>query len=342
MKIVTRSRCNNVIKVHAEINSIRDLEQYLKTFKQKSRKLNDFICFNDNDKPEVERIIKSNLEMSHSELRDIHLKNIFKYRTKNQVGYWTCRGWSESDAKKQIFDWQSKLGKSTAKTRFSNPKYKEGLQTCIEYWLKKGYPLHLAQQKLKERQSTFTLKKCIKRHGKVEGTKRFNDRQKKWIDSLYKGKTEEEIIAFEKSKMVEFGKASKTSLEVFLPLLGWLNKENLISATDEYHLGYDNKQEFCLFNKEKDVIFFYDFTIPKMKIIIEFNGRIWHPTNENWKPLPCFDTDSKEEIVYKEKLKEQTAIDNGFRVLKIWDTDLPETNIQKCKDFILSTNERSG
>lgn len=52
---------------------------------------------------------------------------------------------------------------------------------------------------LRERQATFTLEKCIKRHGLEEGTRRFNERQDKWQNTL-NSKPQEEKDAINASK----------------------------------------------------------------------------------------------------------------------------------------------
>lgn len=71
--------------------------------------------------------------------------------------------------------------------------------TKIEFYLNKGFSLEEAKLKLRERQTTFSLEKCILKHGLVEGTKIFNERQKKWLDTL-SNKSEEEKIAINRKK----------------------------------------------------------------------------------------------------------------------------------------------
>ena len=63
--------------------------------------------------------------------------------------------------------------------------------TRISYYLGKGMTLEEAQKALSERQRTFSLEKCIKRYGKIEGLKRWKERQAKWLKTL-NNKTEEE------------------------------------------------------------------------------------------------------------------------------------------------------
>lgn len=65
-------------------------------------------------------------------------------------------------------------------------------QTNIEYYLAKGMSVEDATKALSERQSTFSLDKCVDKYGILEGTFVWQDRQDKWQDSL-KEKSQEEI-----------------------------------------------------------------------------------------------------------------------------------------------------
>ena len=63
--------------------------------------------------------------------------------------------------------------------------YEEWAKTknvTLEYYLNKGNNIEIANQLLSKRQSTFSLEKCIKNQG--EGTKRWEEKQTKWINSL--------------------------------------------------------------------------------------------------------------------------------------------------------------
>lgn len=68
----------------------------------------------------------------------------------------------DKNAYEEVIKKSNKPGKSSA---------------SLEYWLNKGYSLDEAKEKRKERQSTFTLEKCIKKYGEEEGTRIFNERQ---------------------------------------------------------------------------------------------------------------------------------------------------------------------
>ena len=54
----------------------------------------------------------------------------------------------------------------------------------LSYWTERGFTDEQAKEKVTERQSTFSLEKCIKKYGEVEGKKRWDERQCKWRESL--------------------------------------------------------------------------------------------------------------------------------------------------------------
>lgn len=66
--------------------------------------------------------------------------------------------------------------------------------TSIDYWLKQGLSPEDAQKALRDRQSTFSLDRCIKKYGDEEGRKRWESRQSKWQSSLNNKSSDEKII----------------------------------------------------------------------------------------------------------------------------------------------------
>lgn len=100
--------------------------------------------------------------------------------------YWIKKGLNQEEAKikaKEIHNNNSKIGNS-----FKIKKYGKDIcnfsSTNIKYWINKGYSIHEAKEKLKNRQSTFSLEKCIKKYGEFEGKKRWSQRQEKWKNSF--------------------------------------------------------------------------------------------------------------------------------------------------------------
>ena len=63
---------------------------------------------------------------------------------------------------------------------------KENHTNTLEYYLNKGYDIKEARKLLSERQRTFTLEKCIKKYGEIEGTKKYEERHEKWAKQMSK------------------------------------------------------------------------------------------------------------------------------------------------------------
>jgi len=126
--------------------------------------------------------------------------------------YWMDQGLSESEAIFQIqirrpnnvnyyinkFDCSleeaneklKKFQKLGIKSR-NKEKSRKSNKRCVDYWLSRGYDLEQSKQQVSKLQSTFSLEKCIKKYGILEGTSRWQQRQKKWQQTL-KNKTKEE------------------------------------------------------------------------------------------------------------------------------------------------------
>lgn len=107
-------------------------------------------------------------------------------------------GWEDLEIKSFISEKQKHNSSVLSKNKFYNPeKYYDKTTSRIEYWIKKGYSNEDAKKLLSERQSTFSLKKCIEKYGEADGVKKFKDRQNKWISSL---KIKENYLEIQKRK----------------------------------------------------------------------------------------------------------------------------------------------
>jgi hypothetical protein len=129
-----------------------------------------------------------------------------------------------------------------------------------------------------------------------------------------------------------FGKASKSSLKVFNPIIEWCI-QNGIKETDIY-IGLGDRNEY--FIKDIENFFFYDFTIKNenIKLIIEFHGMAFHArrNDDTWRNV--FTNETAKENIDKRRIKNNTAKQSGFSLLEIWEEDNTEHNIKKCKKFI--------
>ena len=157
----------------------------------------------------------------------------------------------------------------------------------------------------------ITIDNLLKKYGDIEtATKIYHQ----WLEKV----------------TVPFCVASKESLKIFNPLIDILTSKLNIDISD-ICIGKPNKQEY--FIKDSDKIYFYDFTIRSKKIIIEYNGVLYHPKNENSTWTNPFDISITPKIAFKKQQdKIETAKANGFRVLEIWSDE--ENKLEKCLEFI--------
>jgi hypothetical protein len=199
--------------------------------------------------------------------------------------------------------------------------------TTLEYWIKQGFTLEEAKEKLAERQSTFSLEKCIEKHGEEKGKEIWANRQQKWQKTL-NDKSPEEIERINRAKMLNGLGYSKISQEIF-----WKIYEKISSHFDDVYfatLGKNNeKLEYGVASKEYFYIskagpkFFFDFFIKSKNLIIEFDGDYWHG-----------EARGNQE---RDKNRDEILKQEGFIVLHISERDYksnPTHTLNKCLEFI--------
>jgi len=269
--------------------------------------------------------------------------------------HWIKKGYSEEEAEEKV-----RINVDRAKlncNRFIehkklNPEKYIGLyNTSLEYYIKRGYSEEESKKLLSERQSTFSLEKCIIKYGLEDGLKRWEDRQDKWIKSLgdkitnemrdstsfnhflKKNNGDEELatkeyeLIFKKRYLSsKLGKASKESMRLFKNIIKWCVDNNL-----KYYCGFEKSREFYLIDDNKK-IYAYDFTIPKIKIIFEFHGKFWHikePTDIiNELGVSLLDSFNKDQV------KKNLAIKNGFKLIELFEEDGISFNIKKINECL--------
>jgi len=243
-------------------------------------------------------------------------------------------------------------GKEEGTKRYE--KWKSATKTLrIEYWIEKGYSEKEAKEKLAERQATNRLDKFIEREGPIKGYIKWHNRQLKWLNTL-NSKTEEEKREINKKKAItlenmikKYGKEegikryemwlksiipafySKESIKFLNPIYDYL-----ISLGFKDEDIYWKENEYFIYDKKQNKIRFFDFTIPKLKLTIEYNGSIWH-YNPNYDYPKDFKNPltgvSLNELKENDNYKRQLAIDNGFKIIEVFDTDNKE---EKQKEII--------
>lgn len=200
--------------------------------------------------------------------------------------------------------------------------------TCrLDYYTSKGATLEEAKKMLSERQSTFSLEKCIKKYGLEEGTIIHRNRQAKWQYTLMSKPLEEQYLINLK-KLYRGGKRSKQEIKLF---------NSLCELT-----GLDLKSQYII--KRTDLTTrYYSYDIYYEGKIIEYNGNFWHANPNKYAPTDIHkfpgNTGTAEDRWKKDKLKSDMAVSNGNEIIVVWEYDFTkfrEQTIQRCIDFLQS------
>src|SRR5574344_41623 len=132
------------------------------------------------------------------------------------------------------------------------------LDTRLDYWLKlTNGNEEEAKELLRNRQTTFSLEKCIEKHGKAEGKRVWKERQDKWQNTI-NSKSEEELAEINKKKLYKNGMSSNIEKEFYETL-----KNKIQNIEHQFYI-------------KKDSTHHYAYDIRYNNHIIEFNGDYWH------------------------------------------------------------------
>lgn len=226
---------------------------------------------------------------------------IYSPFSKKFVGY---KGKSDEEIKELVY----KAGRYDIVGRTTNQK---------EYWIKKGFSEEEAIQKVKERNSVFSLEKCIEKYGEKEGYKRWKERQKKWQNTL-KSKPIAEIQRINHNKVYKNGPNSGIESE-FL---------NSILPDETHHNVYI-----------KDLHLIVDLIFGKK--IIEFYGDYWHCNPRESRFIPEYYHPYLRMTAYEKWEFDKNRIERlknaGYEVMIIWEMDYnkdKKTTIKECKKFL--------
>jgi hypothetical protein len=200
----------------------------------------------------------------------------------------------------------------------NNERVKSAIKdTNIEYYLNQGLSKEEAYLRLKERQTTFTLEKCIQKYGEEIGTIKYYERQKKWLKKLY-----ENFKLFGDGRSIQ----SKFAYECIKEICKY------------FKIEIPKKEKF-LYNKINKKAYAYDFCYNHK--IIEFNGDYWH-CNPNLYDKTFYNKvkqKTAKEIWEYDEVKANTAKNYNYKILTIWESEYnndKEKTIKKCIDFIKS------
>ncbi|MDX8384540.1 MAG: hypothetical protein R8M45_10700 [Ghiorsea sp.] len=220
----------------------------------------------------------------------------------------------------------AKAQQNVAQTKLDNPDHNP---YCVEYWLarsetntiKEAEKL-LTDYKIERRTTTFSKKLCIEKHGEVEGTAIWQDRQDRWQKTI-NSKSPEELADINRRKM-STGGISKPEKE-----LG----EKIVELMD---IDLDTQHPLT-YGKNDKSMFLYDFRYGIK--IVEFNGDFWH-ANPNVYEKDFVNNVSKKsmkEIHAKYAKKNALAESKGYEIMTVWEKDYNEDKnmiAQQCANFL--------
>jgi len=190
------------------------------------------------------------------------------------------------------------------KTKRNNPQNEN---TKLEYYTSKGHFTEEAEKLLSERQSTFSLDKCIEKYGEEKGRKKWLERQEKWHKN------------FKKSNF------SKISQELFWNVIEKIeNLENIyfaqLSENKEKDISGTNNE----YKLKLEKLILPDFLDLEQKKIIEFDGVYWHGE---------VGRGNKKREAERDNILQK----NGFKVLRIDENEYKKDKIgtiEKCINFL--------
>jgi hypothetical protein len=295
------------------------------------------------------------IKNKHKETQSKMTEFEFNSMIPSKKEHWLKKGLSDEESEKMVSK-NIKIGTKNCndfikKVKGDPDSYKDVMPTQIGFYIRKGYSEEESKKILSERQSTFSFVKCVEKYGQKEGHRIWKERQEKWYektkDKLSKGDylkydsilkefggdeemAEKVLISrINNISKTEFGKASNRSIKVFKQLCEICDNNNY-----KYNIGDGENQEFYIFDKSHKKIYFYDFTIPDIKLIFEFNGKLWHSKEFLENNINQFGFDLSNQFII-DKLKKELAENQGFEVIYLWEEDGFEHNIKKSVSILL-------
>jgi very-short-patch-repair endonuclease len=187
--------------------------------------------------------------------------------------------------------------------------------TTLQYYVNKGYSINESEKLLKERQTTFSLRKCIQKYGYDDGHKKWMDRQEKWLKNYQK-------VNYSKISQEMFISIYKELLNV-----GFFDKV-YFAKLDKNNNIHESKNNYEYRLKLNKSYILPDFFIPSLNLILEFDGTYYHRDT----------TENKE----REMRRDENIINSGYSVLHISEKEYNENKeltILKVVNFIQKTKQ---
>ena len=238
---------------------------------------------------------------------------------------------------------------------------RKGYSVSVQRFLDMGHDETTAILLRKQRQSTFSLQKCIASHGSELGYAIWKNRQDRWISKLNSRSDEEIKLSDQKKGQSISGYMARgySEAEAVDMLTNFLSKrvgysqESIRLFKSSFpstilNVALFAEREFFLYDYEYKRRYYYDFVYNG--VVIEYHGEAFHPNPSvltesewnNWKH-PYKKTSATE--VYEYDMRKKTvAIESGFCFFEIYsnmsDSEITDV-INQSKLIMLSRSNFS-
>lgn len=230
------------------------------------------------------------------------------------------RRWNEYKTKQSVsngFEYkQQKHGWS--KTEFD--EYNKSRSSTLQNFVRRhgeSYGLEKWNQYLEAQRYSNTLAYFQEKYGSDEGIRIFlqynHDKgsSRRYSDLLNSGLSHEEICDRISPENSCVSNAEKDFVDKLSTAFG-----------KKFKYTYETKQ-FCIYDSINRRPYFYDICDPTINIIIEFNGDLWHANPKKYQAddiMPIVKKKARDiwEFDYE---KTKVAINRGFRLLKVWESE---------------------
>lgn len=169
-----------------------------------------------------------------------------------------------------------------------------------------------------------SLEGHIDKYGPVEGPKKWEG----WISNIGFSR------GINGDNSLKYSRVSQSLFDELLSrLYGMVNLSDVLYGTDEWRVTTGSK------NYDISLVRFLDFSIPKYKLAIEFDGDYWHPTITEEDIIEFSTGVVKDWDILNTLSRGYSLTKLGWKVLHIRECNYyedPDREINKCIDFIKS------
>lgn len=234
--------------------------------------------------------------------------------------YWIKKGYSTDDAAKLAIETKIRNNINGSRSAAKSSIRRVSSRRCIEYFTAKGHDLDEARRLVSDGQRHFSKDICIQKYGQEEGLKIWQSRQDNWQTTLNSKSNDEKarINRLKLSKGITVSKAENTLLTEI--------KKVIPHVIHQFTISNHSKRQ-------------YVYDIMANNKIIEYNGDFWH-SNPKMYSGDYINPRTKLSALdrwHVDSLKLKTAIECGYQVLVIWESDFKQNKqqvINQCIQFL--------